>query len=223
MRPPTSLTASPRRRSIVRVAGTVLAVALIAAACNSSSSETEQDATAPSDTMATTTTIQASTTAPPTTSSTTTTTAPTTTTLPQTSTTLAPTTTTTTGATTTTMPTPSTTSTTTAPPADNRPPDVSITSPGNLSSHVAAYDPESKTFRAVVSMSATATDPDGDHVKVDWYSSLSGYLGTGPYITASLVTVYDSSQPYITAKATDEHGAVSEDTIQVIVWIPSDT
>ncbi len=75
----------------------------------------------------------------------------------------------------------------------------------------------------MVSMSATATDPDGDAVSIDWFSSLSGYLGTGEYITASLVTIYDSSQPFITARATDEHGDTSEDTIQVIVWIPSDT
>ena len=66
-------------------------------------------------------------------------------------------------------------------------------------------------------------NPDGDPVNVEWDSSLSGYLGTGEFITASLVTMYDSSQPFITAKATDPRGAVSEDTIQVIVWIPSDT
>ena len=72
-------------------------------------------------------------------------------------------------------------------------------------------------------MSATVSDLDSDPVNVEWYSSLSGYLGTGEFITASLVTMYDSSQPYITARATDPYGAVSEDTIQVIVWIPSDT
>ena len=78
-------------------------------------------------------------------------------------------------------------------------------------------------FRAVVSMSATASDPDGDPVAIDWYSSLSGYLGTGEFITASLVTIHDSSQPFITTRATDPYGATSEDTIQVIVWVPSDT
>jgi hypothetical protein len=78
-------------------------------------------------------------------------------------------------------------------------------------------------FRAVVSMSAKATDPDGDPVAVDWYSSLSGYLGTGEFISASLTTIHDSSQPFITARATDPYGATSEATIQVIVWVPSDT
>lgn len=72
-------------------------------------------------------------------------------------------------------------------------------------------------------MSAAVSDPDGDPVTVEWYSSLSGYLGTGEFITASLITIYDSSQPIITARATDEHGTSSEDTIQIIVWIPSDT
>ena len=103
---------------------------------------------------------------------------------------------------------PPTTSTTTPAPEDNEAPFVEITSPGNLSSHVAAYDPDLDAFRAVVSMSATVSDPDDDQVAVDWFSSLSGYLGTGEFITASLVTIYDSSQPFITARATDEHGAV---------------
>jgi hypothetical protein len=100
---------------------------------------------------------------------------------------------------------------------------VTITSPGNLSSHVAAFDREVLAFKAVVSMSASASDPDGDPVTIDWYSSLSGYLGTGEYITASLITIFDSSQPFITARATDPYGATSEDRIQVIVWVPSDT
>ena len=80
-----------------------------------------------------------------------------------------------------------------------------------------------QAFRAVVSMSANVSDPDGDQVTIDWYSSLSGYLGTGEFITASLITLYDSSQPFITARATDPHGASSEAAIQIIVWVPSDT
>jgi hypothetical protein len=72
-------------------------------------------------------------------------------------------------------------------------------------------------------MSANAVDPDGDPVTIDWYSSLSGYLGTGESITASLTTISDSSQPFITARATDPFGATSEASIQIIVWVPSDT
>ena len=100
---------------------------------------------------------------------------------------------------------------------------MAITSPGNLSSHVAAFDRESLAFKAVVSMSASTSDPNGDQVTVDWFSSLSGYLGTGKFITASLITIHDASQPFITARATDPYGATSEDTIQIIVWVPSDT
>jgi len=78
-------------------------------------------------------------------------------------------------------------------------------------------------FRAVVSISADASDPDGDPVSIDWYSSAGGYLGSGEFITASLVTESDSSQPYITARVTDQYGATAEDSIQIIVWVPSDT
>jgi hypothetical protein len=212
MKPTTLATIVPNRKRLVRLVGAVLAGTLVAAACNSSSSDTAQDVATPSESTVTATALAPSTTVPPVTSSTTTVTALTTTTLPQTSTTLAATTTTS-----------ATTSTTTAPSSSNHSPEVSITSPGNLSSHIAAYDPESQQFRAVVSMSAAVSDPDGDPVTVEWYSSLSGYLGTGEFITASLITIYDSSQPIITARATDEDGTSSEDTIQIIVWIPSDT
>lgn len=37
------------------------------------------------------------------------------------------------------------------------------------------------------------------------------------------MTIHDSSQPFITARATDEHGATAEHTIQIIVWVLSDT
>ena len=199
----------------MRVVIAVLAVALLAAACTSSGSETTST-TSPS---LTTTTVEATTsttttTVPPTTTSTTTTTLPVTTTSVDTATTTP---------TTVWVDPPPTTSTTTPAPADNKAPIVEITSPGNLSSHVAAYDPDSNAFRAVVSMSATVTDPDGDQATIDWFSSLSGYLGTGEFITASLMTIYDSSQPFITARATDEHGSVAEQRIQIVVWVPSDT
>lgn len=72
-------------------------------------------------------------------------------------------------------------------------------------------------------MSATVSDPDDDQVTVDWFSSLSGYLGTGEFIAASLIAICDSSQRFITARATDESGAVSEQPAQIIVWMPLDT
>ena len=199
----------------MRVVIGVVAVALLAAACTSSGSEATSTTSTTTTTLeATTSTTTTTTTAPTTTTSTTTTTAPVTTTAGDTATTTA---------TTVWVDPPPTTSTTTPAPADNEAPLVEITSPGNLSSHVAAYDPDLNAFRAVVSMSATVSDPDNDRVSVDWFSSLSGYLGNGEFITASLVTIYDSSQPFVTARATDEHGAVSEHRIQIIVWVPSDT
>ena len=199
---------------IVRLATTVLVVGLLAAACSSSEPDAATETTAPeSDVTAAPAMTLPETSSPPTTMAPTTTTTTTTTTVP------ASTTTSTT--TSTTVPTP--TSTTLAPPSDNRSPEVTVTAPGNLSSHLAAYDQDSLAFRADVSMSANAVDPDGDEVTIDWYSSLSGYLGTGESITASLVTISDSSQPFITARATDPYGATSEDTIQIIVWVPSDT
>ncbi len=200
----------------MRIVIGVLALALFAAACTASGSETTTSTTS---SVLTTTTLEATTSTSPTTTVPTTTTS-TTTTIPATTTTVVDTVTT---ATTVWVDPPPTTSTTTPAPEDNEAPSVEITSPGNLSSHVAAYDPESQAFRAVVSMSAAVSDPDNDQVTIDWFSSLSGYLGTGEFITASLITIYDSSQPFITARATDEHGAVSEHRIQIIVWVPSDT
>ena len=112
-------------------------------------------------------------------------------------------------------------STTSAPV--NHPPSITITSPINLSRHEAVFDPLTSTFRAPVSMSAEISDPDGDDVTVDWFSSEGGYLGTGVSISASLVSFVDSSQPFITAVATDARGAQGDYTIQVSVWVPSDT
>ena len=208
----------------MRVGGIVLVAGLVATACSPSQPEAASETTTSQQDVAVeaATSLSSPTTTVPETSSTTTTPAPTTTTTLTESTTSTSTTTpaTTPTAAPTTVPAP--TSTTLTPPSGNHPPKVTITSPGNLSSHVAAYDPDSLAFRAVVSMSAKATDPDGDPVAVDWYSSLSGYLGTGEFISASLTTIHDSSQPFITARATDPYGATSEATIQVIVWVPSD-
>jgi hypothetical protein len=148
-----------------------------------------------------------------------------------------PTTTTTSGGsptTTTSMPT--TTSTTTAPsnpttttvtvavPPDNKPPTVKIISPANLSSHVAEYDASTGRFGAAVSMSAVVSDPNGDAVTVRWFSSDEGFLGSGESIVATLSTgQFDSAQPRITARATDKWGVATETSVQIIVWIPSDT
>ena len=98
-----------------------------------------------------------------------------------------------------------------------------IEAPTDQSSYQTSYDAESEDFAALVSLLAIASDADGDRIKVDWYSSLDGYLGSGPKTEARLVTRYDSSQPIITARVTDEHGAIGEDSVQVIIWIPSDT
>jgi hypothetical protein len=101
---------------------------------------------------------------------------------------------------------------------------VKIISPGNLSSHVASYDASTGRFGAAVSMSAVVTDPNGDTVSVRWYSSDEGFLGSGESIVATLYTgQFDSAQPRITARATDKWGATTEASVQIIVWIPSDT
>jgi hypothetical protein len=106
---------------------------------------------------------------------------------------------------------------------DNKAPTVAITSPANLSSHVASYDSGSKSFSATVSLSADVSDPDRDHVTLQWFSSDGGYLGTGKSIVAKLSTGQSgSSQPWVTARATDRWGAVTETSVQVNCWIPSD-
>jgi hypothetical protein len=73
-------------------------------------------------------------------------------------------------------------------------------------------------------MVAVVSDPDGDPVTVEWISSDEGSLGTGESIVATVHTgEFDAAQPQITARATDQWGAVSEATVQIIVVIPSDT
>ncbi len=132
-------------------------------------------------------------------------------------------TTTTTTTTTTTRP-PATTAperTTTTRPPRSAPPRVSITSPGALTAFEATYDDARGSFGALVPFSASATDPDGDPVTISW-SSAGRSLGTGQSITAWLPTARDTSQPLVTATATDPSGASSSASIQVIVWIVSD-
>ena len=214
------------------IAVVMLLVALVLAACSPSES-TETTTTAadtpgqtvddePSAGESTTTTTGSS--APTTTQpgsgggddgsqSTTTTTAPpassTTTTVPQTTTTTID----------------SATTTTTEPAqGENRPPTVTITAPANLSSFPASFDPSRFDFGALVAFSAVADDPDGDEVTVTWSVSNLGVVGEGPEVTVWLSTFgSDTAQPVITAVARDPSGATASDSVQVIVWIPSDT
>ena len=187
----------------------IVAVALLAAACSpTTETTTTEDVTA----LAPATT----TTAPPldgTTSSTSTTSTPTTIVV----------TTTTTAAATTTSKAPPTTTTITA-PEGNEPPEIEIVSPAALSAHTAAYDADRKDWGANVALSAIASDPNGDVIIVTWSSSTQGFLGTGESIVAFLSTGgSDASQPVITATATDQWGAATSESVQIIVWIPSDT
>jgi hypothetical protein len=108
-------------------------------------------------------------------------------------------------------------------PHDNQAPSVEITSPENLSSHVAVLDARTRRFGAVVFFSASVSDPNRDRVTVRWFSSDDGYLGSGEQIVAILYTGQsDSAQPRITARATDRWGATTETSVQVSPWICSD-
>lgn len=150
---------------------------------------------------------------------------------PSTSATLAPTTTLA-RTTTTSRPARTTTTVTTrpAPPppttlpgaTPNAAPRVSITSPGSGSRYAATYNPADGSFGAVVSFSASVSDPEGDGYTIEWFSSLDGYLGSGASISARLRPRGDASQPVITAVVTDVTGARGEASVQVVVWIPSD-
>ncbi len=208
--------------------GTAIAISLLAAAgCSASSSESDTSPAATSDAQSeslsstTTSTLPVEEAGATTTGATTTTTAPAVTT---TSSTVATTTTSTAApgddSTTTSTAAPTTTTTTSA---DNSSPQIAITRPANLSSYTATYNPSTKSFSATVGFAAAATDPDGDPLTIEWYSSLDGYLGSGPAISAALQIIYDTAQPRITARVTDPSGAVAEDTVQVIIWIPSDS
>lgn len=89
---------------------------------------------------------------------------------------------------------------------------------------MASYDVGRKDFGTNVSLSAVVSDPNGDTVTVTWSSSTQGALGTGESIVAFPSTGgYDASQPIITAIATDVWGVATSVSVQIIVWIPSDT
>ncbi len=174
---------------------------------------------------ATTTTAAEPTTAPTTTEAppedTTTTTGPTVpTTRAGSSTTKPPTTTT--GPRTTTTTTTRPRATTTSVLAASDPPVIRITAPASQSRHAASFNSSRNAFTAAVPLSATVSDPNGDPVTVEWFSSIDGFLGTGTSITAILMPQGDASQPVITAVATDATGARSEASRQIVVWIPSD-
>ena len=192
------------RRTVI-----IILIALAATACTRATiDESAGDGTpipAPVDTVATSTTT---TTTTPTTSTTTrpSATSSTTTTTSATSTTRAP-----------------ATATTTTIPADNLPPTVEILAPAALSAHIAGYDVDRKDFGAYVTLSARASDPNGDTVQVRWSAPGWGSFGTGTSIVAWISTRgSDASQPIITATATDQWGVATAASTQIIVWIPSD-
>lgn len=198
------------RKSLV-----VIAAMLLAASACSSQGDDPTPLESSTSTAAAESVTAAETTIPPDT------TAPSTSTTKRT-TTMPPTTATTSSSTTTTRP--PTTTTSVQPPADNEPPTVEIISPDSLSSHSAVYDASTERFGAAVALSAAVSDPNGDRVNVEWYSSDEGYLGSGESITAMLHTGnFDSAQPRITARAIDQWNTAAEATVQIIVWIPSDS
>jgi hypothetical protein len=202
------------RRILISAIGIVIVLAVIAALVSATGdSDSEDSAAAGEDTTTSTTAAEPLTTADASGTSTAPAETVTTTTRPTTTTTRATTTT-----------TQATTTTTIAIPAGNRAPEVTITSPGNLASFIAAYNAGTGTFGSTVTLTATATDADGDPVTIEWYSSDQGYLGSGASISAFLNTINsDASQPIITARAIDQWGASSDSSVQVIVWIPSPT
>ena len=187
----------------------IVGIALLLAACSPTTDPTTTTVntadTATSTTVVTTTARADATTSTITTS--TTTAVPTTTTQPE--------------PTTTTKPQPTTTITV---PEGNEPPTLDIISPTSLAAYTASYDADRDDFGANVSLSAVVSDPDGDDVTVTWSSSTQGGLGTGESIVVFLSTGgYDASQPIISATATDVWGAATATSVQIIVWIPSDT
>ncbi|RLE13017.1 MAG: hypothetical protein DRJ28_08120 [Actinobacteria bacterium] len=141
-----------------------------------------------------------------------------------TATTEIPSTTSTTAVPTTTTKPPATTTTTLFVPEDNEPPVLDMLAPKSLAAYTASYDPDREDFGANVLLSAVVSDPNGDEVTVVWSSSTQGALGTGESMFAFLSTGgFDASQPFITATATDIWGAATSVSVQIIVWIPSDT
>ncbi len=108
-------------------------------------------------------------------------------------------------------------------PEDNEPPSLDIISPTSLAAYTASYDVDREDFGANVALSAVVSDPNGDAVTVTWSSSMQGALGAGESIVAFLSTGgFDAAQPIITATATDVWGTATSQSVQIIVWVPSD-
>jgi hypothetical protein len=103
----------------------------------------------------------------------------------------------------------------------NRNPLVSITSPANLATFQTTWN--GFAYVANVTLSAAVSDPDGDAVTVQWSSSVQGAGPTGETVVATLAIPagQTSSQPTITATATDARGASSSASIQLKLVIPS--
>lgn len=103
----------------------------------------------------------------------------------------------------------------------NRWPTVSITSPANLATFQTTWN--GSAYVATVTLAAAVSDPDGDAVTVQWFSSVQGPGLTGATVEATLAIPpgQDSSQPIITATATDSEGASSSASIQLKLIVPS--
>src|SRR5690606_19906098 len=100
---------------------------------------------------------------------------------------------------------------------DARPPTVQITSPADLSTHLTQPDPDTNTFVADITFTASANDPDGDAIaSYRWDSTVGGFIGNGNPVTAELAIPQGqtSSQPYISVVATDDTGLFSGAEIQ---------
>ncbi len=98
------------------------------------------------------------------------------------------------------------------PPVENQPPVITLTAPANNASYTAP---------ASISITATASDPDGTVTKVDFYngSTLISSDVTAPY-TYTWTTVAAGNYS-ISAKVTDNSGAVVTSTTAAIVVNPA--
>ena len=108
--------------------------------------------------------------------------------------------------------------------ADDRPPTVAITSPAHLSTYITTLDPTTGRYTAEVTLTATASDPDGQAItSYHWYSSDQGFLGSGTPLTVTLAIPLGqtSAQPYISVVATASDGYFSGAEIQIKLIRPS--
>ena len=145
-----------------------------------------------------------------------------------TTTSTAPASTTSTTSTSTTTTTTSTTTTTTAAPAGpGSPPSAEITQPEIIGGPLkleAAFDSELTDFVAATTLGASVSDPDGDIASIEWFTN-GDPLGTGQTLDVRLSASAQGSDVAvhtITLRVTDWAGNVTEQQVQLIVWIPSD-